>query len=116
MPRRSLDPLPTAAFHILLALADDDKHGYAIMREVAEVTGNKVRLGPGTLYGSIQTLLNAGYVEETDERADPETGDARRRYYRLSGVGRTALRAEAQRMSDLVRLAKSRKVLKASHV
>lgn len=114
MPRRKLDPLPTAAFHILLALADGEKHGYAIMREVADDTGEKVRLGPGTLYGSIQTLLDAGYVAESGERAD--AGDERRRYYRLSGAGRSALKAETERLVELLRLARSKKVLKGSHV
>jgi DNA-binding PadR family transcriptional regulator len=116
MPRRKLDPLPSSAFHILLALADGEKHGYAIMREVAEDTDNTVRLGPGTLYGSIQTLLDAGYVEELGERADPSAGDERRRYYRLSGTGRAALQTEAERMAALLRLAKSKKVLKRAHV
>ena len=116
MPRRKLDPLPTAAFHILLALANGEKHGYAIMREVADDTGEKVRLGPGTLYGSIQTLLDAGYVEESGERADAAAGDERRRYYRLSGAGRAALKAETDRLVDLLRLARSKKVLKRAHV
>src|SRR5262245_60679323 len=104
MPRRKLDPLPSAAFHILLALDGGEKHGYGIMRQVAEDTDDAVRLGPGTLYGSIQTLLDAGYVEE---RAAAAAGDERRRYYRLSGAGRAALRAEAERMASLLRLAKS---------
>src|SRR5688572_8573128 len=116
MPRRKLDPLPTTAFHILLALAGGDKHGYGIMRDVAEDTDNKVRLGPGTLYGSIQTLLDAGYVEEIGERAVPAAGDERRRYYRLSGSGRAALKVEAERMAALLRLAKSKKVVKVAHV
>ena len=116
MPRRKLDPLPSAAFHILLALSDGEKHGYGIMREVAEDTDNTVRLGPGTLYGSIQTLLDAGYVDEIAERADPAAGDERRRYYRLSGIGRAALKTEAERMASLLRLARSKKVLKGLHV
>ena len=116
MPRRRLDPLPPAAFHILLALAGGQKHGYGIMREVAEETDQKVRLGPGTLYGSIQTLLEAGYVEEAGERSDPVSGDERRRYYRLSGAGRMALKSEAERMAALLRLVKSKKILKGAHV
>ena len=115
MPRRKLDPLPSAAFHILLALADGEKHGYAIMRGVAEETGDKVRLGPGTLYGSIQTLLDARYVEETGEHADPAAGNERRRFYRLSTIGRAALEAEAERMADLLRLATSKNVLKVAN-
>jgi DNA-binding PadR family transcriptional regulator len=116
MPRRKLDPLPSTAFHILLALAGGEKHGYGIMREVADDTDNKVRLGPGTLYGSIQTLLDAGYVEEIAERAVASAGDERRRYYRLSGAGRGAVRAEAERLASLLKLAKSKKVLKGAHV
>ena len=116
MPRRKLDPLPSTAFHILLALAGGEKHGYGIMREVADDTGNRVRLGPGTLYGSIQTLLDAGYVEEIGERAAATAVDERRRYYRLSGAGRAAMKAEAERLADLLRLAKSKKVLKGAHV
>jgi DNA-binding PadR family transcriptional regulator len=116
MPRRKLDPLPSSAFHILLALAGGEKHGYAIMREVAADTENAVRLGPGTLYGSIQTLLDAGYLEEVGERSDPAAGDERRRYDRLSTTGRAALKREAERMASLLRLAKAKKVLKGAHV
>ena len=115
MPRRKLDPLPVTAFHILLALADGEKHGYGIMRQVAEETGNKVRLGPGTLYGSIQTLLDAGYVEERDERA-LAAADDRRRYYRLSAAGRKALETEVDRLAALLRLARSKKRLRKAHV
>lgn len=115
MPRRKLDPLPSAAFHILLALSDGEKHGYGIMREVAEDTDDVVRLGPGTLYGSIQTLLDAGYVEESAERSIA-SGDERRRYYRLSNAGRAALKAEAERMASLLRLARMKKILKGAHV
>jgi DNA-binding PadR family transcriptional regulator len=116
MPRRKLDPLPSAAFHILLALVDGEKHGYGIMRQVVEDTDGKVRLGPGTLYGSIQTLLDAGYIEETGERADPSAGDERRRYYRLSSPGRAALKAETERIAGLLRLAKSKKIVKVANV
>jgi DNA-binding PadR family transcriptional regulator len=116
MRRRKLDPLPASGVHILLALAGGEKHGYAIMREVAADTENAVRLGPGTLYGSIQTLLDAGYLEEVGERSDPAAGDERRRYYRLSTTGRAALKREAERMASLLRLAKAKKVLKGAHV
>jgi DNA-binding PadR family transcriptional regulator len=116
MPRRKLDPLPSAAFHILLALVDGDKHGYGIMRQVADDTDQQVRLGPGTLYGSIQTLLDAGYVVETGERADPAAGDERRRYYRLSAAGRTALKTETERIAGLLRLAKAKKIVKVANV
>ncbi len=116
MPKRKLDPLPSAAFHILLALADRDRHGYGIMRQVAEETGGKVRLGPGTLYGSIKTLLEEGLIEERGESADPDLGDERRRYYRLSGAGRATVRAEADRMAAVLRVARSKRVLKGAHV
>jgi DNA-binding PadR family transcriptional regulator len=114
MPKRKLDPLPSAAFHILLSLADDDLHGYAIMRQVAEDTGGKIKLGPGTLYGSIKSLLEAGLIAETDERPDPELNDERRRYYRLTPAGRKLAREEAARLADLLRLVKSKRLLKGS--
>jgi DNA-binding PadR family transcriptional regulator len=110
----ALLPLTAAVLHILLALADGEKHGYAIMREVGERSGGAVRMGPGTLYGSIQRMLKDGLILETSERADPaqgERGEERRRYYRLSGFGERVLRAEVHRMEDLVRLAQSKRVL-----
>jgi len=116
MPKRKLDPLPQAAFHILLALADEDRHGYGIMREVAERTGNKVRLGPGTLYGSIKTLLEAGLIEELDDHPDPELGTERRRYYRLTASGRTLAQSQAQQLAAVLRIARSKKILRGAHV
>lgn len=104
-------PLTPAVLHILLALADGEKHGYAIMREVKERTGGAVRMGPGTLYGSIQRMLNDGLIVETREHSDPERGEERRRYYALTGFGRTVLQAEAYRLERLVRLAQSKRVL-----
>lgn len=115
MPKRKLDPLPSAAFQILLALADGDLHGYAIMRQVEEQSGGRVRLGPGTLYGSIQTLLEENLIEEVaDDRAP--TATERRRYYRLTGAGRKTARNEAERIADLVRVARARKILRGDHV
>lgn len=116
MPKRKLDPLPSAAFHILLALTDDDLHGYAIMRSVAAQTDGKVRLGPGTLYGSIQTLLEARLIEELDERPDAELGTERRRYYRLTAAGRKLLRSEAERLAGLLRIARAKRILKGAYV
>jgi DNA-binding PadR family transcriptional regulator len=104
-------PLTPAVFHILLALADADKHGYAIMREVAEVTDGKLQLGPGTLYGSIKRMLRAGFIEETDERPDPALDDSRRRYYRITVLGRKILEAEADRLARVVELARRKELV-----
>jgi DNA-binding PadR family transcriptional regulator len=101
----TLLPLPEAAFHILMALAEDDRHGYAIIQDVAARTRGEVRLGPGTLYRSIQRMLEQGLIEEPRERPAPEQDDERRRYYRITPFGKTVARAEARRLADLVKLA-----------
>ena len=101
----SLLPLSPAVFHMLLALADQERHGYAIMQEVLEQTDGKLRLGPGTLYGTIKRMLAASLIEETDERPDPAQDDERRRYYRMTDFGRRVANAEAERLAHLVRLA-----------
>jgi len=106
-------PLTPAMFHILLALADKERHGYDIMREVDERTEGKMRLGPGTLYGSIKRMLKDGLVEELDERPDPEDDDERRRYYRLSDLGYRVAVAEAERLQLLVKTARNKKLLSA---
>ncbi len=93
-------PLTPAVFNILLALADREMHGYAIMLEVEANTAGQVKMGPGTLYGSIKRLLKAGLIDECEERPDPQMDDQRRRYYRLTGLGRRVLGAEAQRLAD----------------
>ena len=98
-------PLPAAQLHILLALADGEKHGYAVMREVESMTNGEVTMGPGTLYGAIKKMLNAGLVEEIDERPDPELDDERRRYYRVTGFGVRALKAETARLERLIETA-----------
>jgi DNA-binding PadR family transcriptional regulator len=116
MPRRKLDPLPSVAFHILLALADDDRHGYGIMRQVAEQTCGKVRLGPGTLYGSIKTLLEAKLIEELDGRPDAELGTERRRYYRLAAAGRKLAITEADRLAGVLRVARAKRIFRGAHV
>lgn len=116
---RSLHPLPSnqssqpsaAAFQILLALADGEKHGYAIMQEIAGRTAGAVRVGPGTLYRTIKQLLEAGWIEERDERPDPRIDDERRRYYRISAIGRSVARAEAERLETLVRSARTKLAL-----
>jgi DNA-binding PadR family transcriptional regulator len=102
-------PLPVAQLHILLALADGEKHGYAIMGEVEIMTDGDVTMGPGTLYGTVKRMLDAGLVEETDERPDPELDDERRRYYRLSGFGARVLDAEVARMTQLARTAEAKR-------
>lgn len=107
----ALLPLTPAVFHILLTLADGEKHGYAIMREVGERSGGAMRIGPGTLYGSIQRLLQDGLIEETPSRVDPARGAERRRYYRLTGFGERVLQAEAERLEQLVRIAQSKRIL-----
>ena len=106
-------PLTPATFHILLALADRERHGYDIMREVDERTEGKIRMGPGTLYGSIKRMLSDGLVEELDERPDPELDDERRRYYRLTDFGYRVATAEAERLAQLVKAAKKKKLLSA---
>ena len=104
-------PLPVAQLHILLALADGDKHGYAIMSEVEVLTEGSVTMGPGTLYGTIKRMLKSGLVEETDERPDPELDDERRRYYRLTSLGSEVLDAEVARMEQLTRTAWMRRTV-----
>jgi DNA-binding PadR family transcriptional regulator len=110
MPKRKLDPLPSAAFQILLALAGEDLHGYGIMRQVAEQTESRMRLGPGTLYSSIQTLVEAKLIEEVDQREDAKLGQERRRYYRLTSGGRKLARSEAERLADLLRVARAKRI------
>jgi DNA-binding PadR family transcriptional regulator len=116
MPKRKLDPLPSAAFQILLSLADEDLHGYGIMRHVAEQTDGRMRLGPGTLYSSIQTLLEEKFIEEVDLRDDIKLGQERRRYYRLTSAGRKLARSEAERLADLLRVARTKKILRGDCV
>ena len=100
-------PLQPATFHILLALGDEDRHGYAIIQSVAERTSGAVTLSAGTLYRTIQRMLEDGLIVEIDERPDPEEDDERRRYYRITPLGKAAARAEAQRFVDLVKLARA---------
>jgi len=116
MPKRKLDPLPSAAFQIMLALAAGDLHGYAIMRQVEEQTGGRLRLGPGTLYGSIQALLEGNLVEEVGQPEETGTHQERRRYYRLTTAGRKQARAEAEKMADTLRVARARKILRGDYV
>ena len=101
-------PLPTATFHILLAVADEDRHGYAIIQDVEARTGGELRLSAGTLYRSIQRMLDQGLIVEPRERPLPELDDERRRYYRITPFGRAVAEAESRRMAQLVRMARSR--------
>jgi DNA-binding PadR family transcriptional regulator len=116
MPKRKLDPLPSAAFQILLSLAEEDLHGYGIMRQVADQTDGRVRLGPGTLYSSIQSLLEERFIEEVDLREDVKVGQERRRYYRLTSAGRKLARVEAERLAGLLRVARAKKIFRGDYV
>lgn len=107
----SYQPLTPAVFHILLALADGEKHGYAIMKDVEVQTGGQIKMGPGTLYGSIKRMLAAGLIEESGQRPDPAMDDERRRYYHLTGLGENVVNAESQRLAELVKVARQKHVL-----
>jgi DNA-binding PadR family transcriptional regulator len=104
----ALLPLPPANFHILVALADDELHGYAILQDVASRTGGAVQLGAGTLYRAIHRMLEGGLVVESSERPDPALDDERRRYYRITPLGAAVVRAEAARLAALVGLARAK--------
>ncbi|HEY7984939.1 MAG TPA: helix-turn-helix transcriptional regulator [Ktedonobacterales bacterium] len=104
-------PLTPAVFHILLALSDGERHGYGIMREIEARTGGAVRMGPGTLYGSIKRMLADGLIVETDERPDPALDDQRRRYYRIAWRGERVAQAEAERLERLVGIARAKRLL-----
>lgn len=107
-----MEPLTPAVFHILLSLADGEKHGYAIMQEVGERTDGALVMGPGTLYGTLKRMLEAGLVEESGERPDPAMDDQRRRYYRMTRQGRRAASQEAARLDALVRAARAKSLLR----
>src|SRR3954447_2781854 len=100
-------PLPSATFHILLALAEEDRHGYAIIQDIAHRTNGELKLSAGTLYRSIQRMLEQGLIVETRDRPAPEHDDERRRYYRITPAGTTAARDEARRLGQLVRMARA---------
>ena len=103
-----MSPLPLATFHILLALSEGDRHGYGIIQDVALRTQGELKLSAGTLYRTIQRLLEQGLIEELRERPAPDLDDERRRYYRITSFGTAAARAEAQRLQQLVKLARAR--------
>ena len=104
-------PLTPAVFHVLLALVDGERHGYAIMQSVTETTEGRVSMGPGTLYGTLKRLLESELIEESDHRPDPGLDDDRRRYYRLSGLGQRVVGAESRRYAAMVRVARSKGLL-----
>jgi DNA-binding PadR family transcriptional regulator len=114
MPKRKLDPLPAAAFQIMLSLVDADLHGYEIMRQVESQTSGRMRLGPGTLYSSIQALLEDGLISEVTGVGD--FADSRRRYYHLTSAGKKLARAEAERLADLLRAARAKNILRGDYV
>src|SRR6266496_4590221 len=103
----ALLPLSTAVFHILIALADRDRHGYSIMQDVAARTGGKVQLSAGTLYSSIRRMLEQGLIEELSESPDPSSTDERRRYYRLTRFGKRVAAAEVGRLNGLLQQARA---------
>jgi DNA-binding PadR family transcriptional regulator len=109
-------PLTPAVLHILLALVDGERHGYGIMQEVTKRAGGQVKMGPGTLYGSIKRMLADGVIEEAGERPDPALDDERRRYYRLTSLGLRVMRAELLRLQQIVRLAQAKQVMGSTDI
>ena len=100
-------PVPVATFHILVAVAEEDRHGYAIMQDVAARTNDALKLSPGTLYGSIRRMLDQGLIVESNDRERPDEDDERRRYYRITAFGRAVAQAEATRLTTLLRQART---------
>jgi DNA-binding PadR family transcriptional regulator len=105
-------PLTAVVLHILLALADGERHGYAIAHEIEETTDGQIRMGPGTLYGSIQRMLTASLIEEASTRRRPADDDERRRYYRMTAFGRRVLELELERLSHVVRMARQKQLVR----
>jgi DNA-binding PadR family transcriptional regulator len=110
--QRQVEPLKDSEFHILLALADGERHGYGIIQEVELRSQGRVRMGPGTLYGAIKRMLASGVIEESEKRPSPAKDDDRRRcYYRLTRLGRSVAEKEAERLADLVQVAQTKRLL-----
>jgi DNA-binding PadR family transcriptional regulator len=103
-------PLTPAVLHILLALSTNERHGYGIMKQVESDSQGKVNMGPGTLYGSIRRMIEAGLIRESDKEIDPEMDDERRVYYKITGLGQKALAAELQRYREVVAVAKMKQL------
>ena len=112
-PRAQL-PLTAVVLHILLALADGERHGYAIAKEIDTATDGAIPTGPGTLYGSIQRMLDAGLITEAPRRSRPDDDDARRRYYRMTALGKRTLAVEVERLAQVVDIARSKRVLRGT--
>ena len=110
MATNNIQPLTPAVFHILLALSTGERHGYGIMKQVETDSDGKVTMGPGTLYGSLKRMLDAGLVKESDKRVDPEMDDERRIYYQITGIGAKTLAAELERYKRIVTVAQDRKL------
>jgi DNA-binding PadR family transcriptional regulator len=120
MPKRAMKAhqgagITPVEFHILLALVDADRHGYAIMQQVAVDSADAIQLGPGTLYGALARLLDYGFIREVDSAVDPALDDSRRRYYRLTAAGRTAAATEASRLAAVVKVARARQLAALAH-
>jgi DNA-binding PadR family transcriptional regulator len=107
-PPDPASPLTPAVYQILIALAEGERHGYAIMKDVLETTDGAVRMGPGTLYGTLKRMLDSGLIAEAGERQDPDPGEERRRYYKLTALGARAASTETERMARIVRAATRR--------
>jgi DNA-binding PadR family transcriptional regulator len=116
MPKRFTNaPLTPAVLHILLALSTQERHGYGIMKQVELDSQGTVKMGPGTLYGSIGRMIDAGLIRESDRKVDPEIDDARRVYYKITGAGRKALAAELERYRHLVEVAATKSAVAERH-
>lgn len=116
MPSNNSAPLTPAVLHILLALSAEERHGYGIMKQVEEDSQGKVKMGPGTLYGSINRMIDAGLIRESDKKVDPAMDDERRVYYKITDAGQKALSAELERYNALVSLAKRKTLLPLTYV
>ena len=109
LKNRSITPLTPAVLHILLALSTQERHGYGIMKQVETDSQGKVKMGPGTLYGSLRRMIDAGLIRESNKKVDPKMDDERRVYYKITGLGQKALAAELERYRDVVAVAREKR-------